>query len=54
MLRGKPIRAVLQEIVPGIRLLPLDDHFAALDPGQAAEKLLIDVNSALSPATSQA
>ena len=40
MLRGKPIRAVLQEIVPDVRLLPLDDQFAALDPGEAAEKLL--------------
>jgi hypothetical protein len=54
MLRGKPIRAVLQEIVPGLRLLPLDDQFAALDPGVAAEKLLADVNFVLSPASSQA
>ncbi|MFL6302129.1 MAG: hypothetical protein ACJ72H_01190, partial [Candidatus Sulfotelmatobacter sp.] len=50
MLRGKPIRAVLQEIVPEVRLLPLDDQFAALDPGEAAEKLLAHVNSVFSPA----
>lgn len=50
MLRGKPIRAVLQEIVPGVRLLPLDDQFATLDPGDAAERLLTGVNSVLSPA----
>ncbi len=50
MLRGKPIRAVLQEIVPDVRLLPLDDQFAGLDPGEAAEKLLANVNSVFSPA----
>ena len=52
MLRGKPIRAVLQEIVPGIQLLALDDQFATLDPGEAAHKLLTDVNCVLSPANS--
>ena len=31
---------MLQEIVPGIRLLPWMTSFAALDPGEAAEKLL--------------
>jgi hypothetical protein len=52
MLRGKPIRAVLQEIVPGIQLLALDDQFATLDPGEAAHKLLTHVNCVLSPANS--
>jgi len=53
MLRGKPIRMALQEIVPDIRLLVLDDSFAARDPGEAAEKLLADVNTALAPASIQ-
>ncbi len=54
MLRGKPIRAALQEIVPDVRLLPLDDQFAAEDPGEAAERLVKDVNAALSAASAQA
>src|SRR5438270_8252485 len=53
MLRGKPVRTVLQDIVPDIQLLVLDDSFAALDPGEAAEKLLKDVNCVLSTAPSQ-
>jgi hypothetical protein len=54
MLRGKPIRLALQEIVPDVRLLSLDDSFAAQDPGEAAEKLLNDVNNALVLASPQA
>jgi len=54
MLRGKPVRTVLQDIVPDIQLLVLDDSFAALDPGDAAEKLLKDVNCVLSTAPSRA
>ena len=54
MLRGKPIRLALQEIVPDVRLLALDDSFAAQDPGEAAEKLLSDVNKALPLASPQA
>lgn len=53
MLRGKPLRAVLQEIVPDVKLLFLDDQFSALDPGEAAERLLTEVNATLSAATSQ-
>ena len=53
MLRGKPVRTVLQDIVPDIQSLVLDDSFAALDPGEAAEKLLKDVNCVLSTAPSQ-
>lgn len=54
MLRGKPLRAVLQEIVPDVKLLFLDDQFSLLDPGEAAEKLLAEVNTILSTASSQA
>lgn len=49
--RGKPIRVALQEIVPDLSLLVLDEAFAAKDPGEAAEKLLNDVNSALAGST---
>lgn len=52
MLRGKPLRAVLQEIVPDVKLLFLDDQFSALDPGDAAEKLLTEINAILSPVSS--
>ena len=51
MLRGRPIRTALQEIVPEVSLLVLDESFAAQDPGDAAEKLLSEVN-AVFPATS--
>jgi anti-anti-sigma factor len=50
-LRGKPIRAALREVVPDVGILVLDEHFATQDPGDAAEKLLTDVNSLLAPAT---
>ncbi len=50
-LRGKPIRAALQEIVPNVQILALDEHFASQDPGDAAEKLLNDVNALLAPAS---
>jgi anti-sigma B factor antagonist len=43
-LRGKPIRAALQEVVPDVKILVLDEHFASQDPGEAAEKLLHDVS----------
>jgi anti-sigma B factor antagonist len=43
-LRGKPIRNALQEIIPDIAILTLDDNFATQDPAEAAEKLLRDVN----------
>jgi anti-anti-sigma factor len=49
-LRGKPIRTALQEIVPDVGILTLDEHFATQDPGDAAEKLLNAVNSLLAPA----
>ncbi len=53
-LRGKPIRLALQEIVPDMQLLVLDENFAAQDPGEAAEKLLKDVNTLLPSAPSPA
>ena len=43
--RGRPVRAAFQEIVPDVRILALDEDFAAQDPGEAAEKLLADINS---------
>ena len=49
-LRGKPIHAALREVVPDVAILSLDDTFATQDPGDAAEKLLHDVNSLLMPA----
>jgi len=48
-LRGKPIRAAFQEVVPEVAILPLDEQFATQDPGDAAEKLLNDVNALLAP-----
>ncbi len=45
--RGKPTRTALEEIDPVISLLILDDNFASLDPGEAAEKLLSAVGSRL-------
>src|ERR1700689_925438 len=45
--RGKPTRAALEEIDPVISLLILDENFASLDPGEAAEKLLTSVGSRL-------
>jgi anti-anti-sigma factor len=46
-LRGKPMRAALMEIVPDVAILTLDENFATQDPGDAAEKLLKDVNDLL-------
>lgn len=40
---GKPTRATLEEIDPAVSLLILDENFATQDPGEAAEKLLIDI-----------
>jgi anti-sigma B factor antagonist len=50
-IRGKPFRQVLQEIVPDVKFVTLEDNFGSQDPGEAAEKLLNDVNSVLAPAT---
>jgi anti-anti-sigma factor len=50
-LRGKPIRTALQEVVPDVRILTLDENFASQDPGDAAEKLLNDVTALLPAAT---
>ncbi|SRR5581483_7497332 len=50
-LRGKPIHAALKEIVPDVAILTLDETFATQDPGDAAEKLLSDVNHLLAPVT---
>lgn len=46
-LRGRPIRQALQEIIPDIKFIVLDENFGSLDPGEAAEKLLNEVNSLL-------
>jgi len=50
IVRGKPIRQAFQEIVPDVQILSLDDNFASQDPGEAAEKLLNDVNGLLAAA----
>jgi anti-anti-sigma factor len=50
-LRGKPFRAALQEIVPDVAILTLDEDFATQDPGDAAEKLLGQVQSLFAPAS---
>ncbi len=50
IVHGRPIRQAFQEIVPDVQILPLDEHFATLDPGDAAEKLLHDVNAMLATA----
>jgi len=45
--RGKQIRTALEEIVPDVAVLVLDEDFAGQDPGEAAEKLLNRVNGFL-------
>jgi len=50
IVRGRPILQALQEIVPDVQILTLDDTFASEDPGEAAEKLLKDVNAILAAA----
>ena len=47
IVRGRPMRQAFQEIVSDVQILILDDHFATDDPGEAAEKLLKDVNAML-------
>jgi anti-anti-sigma factor len=49
-IRGKPFRHALQEIVPDVKFVTLEDNFGSQDPGEAAEKLLNDVNAVLAPA----
>jgi len=49
-LRGRPIRQALQEIIPDVKFIVLDENFGSQDPGEAAEKLLNDVNSLLATA----
>ena len=49
-IRGKPFRQVLQEIVPDVKFVTLEDNFGSQDPGEAAEKLLNDVSAVLAPA----
>jgi len=49
-IRGKPFRQALQEIVPDVKFVTLEDNFGSQDPGEAAEKLLNDVNAVLAPA----
>jgi anti-anti-sigma factor len=50
IVRGRPLRQAFQEIVPDVQILTLDDRFATEDPGEAAEKLLKDVNAMLATA----
>ena len=39
-LYGKPARKMLEEIDPALKIVVLDENFAAQDPGEAAENLL--------------
>jgi len=50
IVRGRPLRQAFQEIVPDVQILTLDEHFATEDPGEAAEKLLKDVNAMVATA----
>jgi len=47
IVRGRPIHQVFQDIVPDIQILALDENFATHDPGEAAERLLAEVNGKL-------
>lgn len=49
VVRGKPIRKILDEIDPAVALFVLEESFATQDPGEAAEKLLTGVGSLLPP-----
>jgi DNA-binding NtrC family response regulator len=49
-IRGKPIQQALKEVSPDVRFLILEENFHTQDPGDAAEKLLNDINSLLAPA----
>jgi anti-sigma B factor antagonist len=49
-LRGTPIRQALQQIVPDVQFITLDESFSSQDPGEAAEKLLEEVNKLVAPA----
>jgi anti-anti-sigma factor len=51
-LRGRPVRQALQEVAPDVKFLILDENFASQDPGDAAEKLLNDINTMLAPTPS--
>lgn len=42
---GKPTRKLLEEIDPALKLVILDEDFAAQDPGEAAEKLLTCIST---------
>ena len=44
---GKPTHKALEEVDPAIYIHVLDETFATQDPGEAAEKLLIDVRRLL-------
>ncbi len=46
---GRPTRKALEEIDPAVNLLVLDENFASQDPGEAAEKLLANIGTRLSP-----
>jgi anti-anti-sigma factor len=50
---GKPTRKMLEEIDPAIKILILDENFAAQDPGEAAEKLLGQLGTSSSIGSSQ-
>jgi len=41
---GQPVHQVLQELVPDVRFVTLDENFGSQDPGEAAEKLLNELS----------
>lgn len=50
-IRGKPLRQALLEAAPDVKFLVLEENFHTQDPGEAAEKLLNDVNKLLAVAS---
>ncbi|MFZ3341237.1 MAG: STAS domain-containing protein, partial [Terriglobales bacterium] len=42
---GKSTKKMLEEIDPQVKIMVLDDNFAAQDPGEAAEKLLAQLGT---------
>jgi anti-sigma B factor antagonist len=48
-IHGRAARKALEEVDPSVSVLILEENFAMLDPGEAAEKLLSSVGGSLAP-----
>ncbi len=48
--RGRPVREALQDLVPDVRFVVLDENFGSDDPADAADRLLNEVNRLAAPA----